>query len=54
MTEDFLYHGLYVIKPGERLSNLSHAIQTFVENHDFSIVREYAEHGIGQELHEDP
>nr|WP_246483865.1 M24 family metallopeptidase [Heyndrickxia vini] len=37
-----------------RLSNISHAIQNFVKNHGFSIVREYAGHGIGQELHEDP
>ncbi|MGE8207267.1 type I methionyl aminopeptidase [Heyndrickxia sp. NPDC080065] len=54
VTEKSLYHGLNEIKPGERLSNISHAIQTFVENHGFSIVREYAGHGIGQELHEDP
>jgi methionyl aminopeptidase len=54
VTEKSLYQGLLEIKPGERLSNISHAIQQFVEANGFSIVREYAEHRIGQELHEDP
>ncbi|MBO1005392.1 type I methionyl aminopeptidase [Pseudogracilibacillus auburnensis] len=54
VTEKSLYIGLEEAKPGERLSNISHAIQTFVESHGFSIVREYVGHGIGQNLHEDP
>lgn len=36
-----------------RLSNISHAIQTYVEAERFSVVREYVGHGIGQDLHED-
>jgi methionyl aminopeptidase len=54
ITEESLYRGLNEAKPGERLSNISHAIQTYVETNGFSIVREYVGHGIGQELHEDP
>lgn len=54
VTEQSLYKGLAEAKPGERLSNISHAIQTYVEAYDFSIVREYVGHGVGQELHEDP
>lgn len=54
VTEKSLYMGLEQAKPGARLSNISHAIQTFVEAEGFSIVREYVGHGIGQSLHEDP
>ncbi|WP_053361331.1 type I methionyl aminopeptidase [Bacillus sp. FJAT-27251] len=54
VTEEALFRGLEEAKPGERLSNISHAIQTYVETNGFSIVREYVGHGIGQELHEDP
>ncbi|WP_071458969.1 type I methionyl aminopeptidase [Bacillus massilinigeriensis] len=54
VTEQSLYLGLEEAKPGARLSNISYAVQTYVENNGFSIVREYVGHGIGQELHEDP
>ena len=54
VTEESLYMGLKEAKPGERLSNISHAIQTYVEANGFSIVREYVGHGVGQDLHEDP
>lgn len=54
VTEASLYEGLKEAKPGERLSNISHAIQTYAESNGFSIVREYVGHGIGQDLHEDP
>lgn len=54
VTEESLYKGLNEAKPGDRLSNLSHAIQTYVEANGFSVVREYVGHGIGQDLHEDP
>ncbi len=49
-----MYLGLEQVKPGERLSNISHAVQTHAEENGFSIVREYVGHGIGQDLHEDP
>lgn len=54
VTEESLYRGLEEAKPGVRLSNISHAIQTYVEANNFSIVREYVGHGVGQDLHEDP
>ncbi|WP_110113936.1 type I methionyl aminopeptidase [Bacillus sp. CGMCC 1.16541] len=54
VTEQSLYKGLEQAKPGDRLSNISHAIQTHVEAHNFSVVREYVGHGVGQDLHEDP
>ncbi|MGD6804775.1 type I methionyl aminopeptidase [Rossellomorea vietnamensis] len=54
VTEESLYLGLKEAKPGERLSNISHSIQTYVEAEGFSIVREYVGHGVGQDLHEDP
>ncbi|AST94065.1 type I methionyl aminopeptidase [Sutcliffiella cohnii] len=54
VTEESLFKGLEEAKPNVRLSNISHAIQTFVEANNFSIVREYVGHGVGQNLHEDP
>ncbi|MYL35869.1 type I methionyl aminopeptidase [Pontibacillus yanchengensis] len=54
VTEECLFKGLNEAKPAVRLSNISHAIQSFVEPKGFSIVREYVGHGVGQELHEDP
>ncbi|HDR7379817.1 MULTISPECIES: type I methionyl aminopeptidase [Bacillus] len=54
VTEKSLYLGLEQVKPDERLSNISHAVQTHAEENGFSIVREYVGHGIGQDLHEDP
>ncbi len=54
VTEQSLYKGLAEAKPGERLTNISHAIQSYVEAKGFSVVREYVGHGVGQDLHEDP
>lgn len=46
--------GLGKIKPGRRLSDVSHAIQTTVEQAGYSVVRDFVGHGIGRTLHEDP
>ena len=54
VTKQSLFVGLEQAKAGNRLSDISHAIQVYVESHNFSIVREYAGHGVGQDLHEDP
>ncbi|MBO0994220.1 type I methionyl aminopeptidase [Bacillus sp. SD088] len=54
VTEKSLNLGLNEAKPEVRLSNISHAIQEYVESEGYSIVREYVGHGIGQDLHEDP
>ena len=54
VTEKSLFIGLEKARVGNRLSDISHAIQVYVESFNFSIVREYAGHGVGQNLHEDP
>ncbi len=54
VTEESLYKGLEQAKPGSRLGDISHAIQTVAEDAGFSIVREYVGHGVGQKLHEAP
>ena len=54
VTEDSLYEGIRQIQPKNRLSDISHAIQQFVEARGFSVVREFVGHGIGQQLHESP
>jgi len=54
VTEGSLYAGLALVKPDVRLYTISHAIQQYIENAGFSVVREYVGHGIGSELHEEP
>ncbi|WP_227938877.1 type I methionyl aminopeptidase [Alkalihalobacillus deserti] len=54
VTEASLFKGLEFARPGNRLSDISHAIQSYAEPFGFSIVREYVGHGVGQDLHEDP
>ena len=46
--------GISMVKPGVRLGDIGHAIQTHAEKNRFSVVREYCGHGIGREFHEDP
>jgi methionyl aminopeptidase len=54
VTQECLYKGIEMVKPGVRLGDIGHAIQTHAENHHYSIVREYCGHGIGAVFHEDP
>jgi methionyl aminopeptidase len=54
VTEDSLYEGIHQAHPKNRLSDISHAIQQYVEARGFSVVREFVGHGIGQQLHESP
>lgn len=54
VTRDSFYEGIKYAREGYRLSDISHAIQTFVENRGYSVVRAYVGHGIGQDMHEDP
>jgi methionyl aminopeptidase len=49
-----MWHGIRKVRPGARLGDIGHAIQTHVEGHGFSVVREYCGHGIGRVYHEDP
>ncbi len=54
VTKESLAIGIQKAIIGNRLGDISHAIQTFVENAGFSVVRDYVGHGIGQAMHEDP
>jgi methionyl aminopeptidase len=54
VTRESFFAGIAFAKPGYRLSDISHAIQTYVESRNFSVVRDYVGHGIGQKMHEDP
>jgi methionyl aminopeptidase len=54
VTEKALYIGIERAKAGNRLFDISYAIQTWVESHGFSVVRDFVGHGIGKNLHEEP
>jgi methionyl aminopeptidase len=54
VTRDALSKGLDQAVVGNRLSDISAAIQTYVEQHGFSVVRDFVGHGIGRQLHEEP
>lgn len=54
VTERSLYKGIEQAVPGGRLFDISHSIQCYVEEHGFSVVRDFVGHGIGKSLHEDP
>lgn len=54
VTKQSFYEGLKYCQEGYRLSDISSAIQKYVESEGFSIVRDYVGHGIGTALHEDP
>ncbi len=53
-TEKALYAGISQAKVGQRLTDISHAVQTVVEGAGFGVIREFVGHGIGRSLHEDP
>jgi methionyl aminopeptidase len=54
VTEASLYAGLAQAKEGNRVSDISHAVQQYVEAHGYSVPRDYTGHGVGTSLHEDP
>ena len=54
VTEEALFHGIEVVKPGARVSDIGAAVQQHVEAHGFSVVREFVGHGVGTSLHEEP
>ena len=49
-----MWRGIRQVKPGAHLGDIGHAIQTYAETNNFSVVREYCGHGIGRVYHEDP
>ena len=54
VTRASLFLGIEQARPGNRLSDISFAVQSFVEMHGFSVVRDFVGHGIGRALHEEP
>jgi methionyl aminopeptidase len=54
VTRQSFFEGLKFCKVGYRLSDVSNAIQTYVESNGFSVVRDFVGHGIGREMHEAP
>jgi methionyl aminopeptidase len=53
-TQDAMWRGIDMVKPGVRLGDIGHAIQQLAEAAGFAVVREYCGHGIGRNFHEDP
>ncbi|UTW02938.1 type I methionyl aminopeptidase [Amphritea atlantica] len=54
ITQECLYKGMALVKPGARLGDIGHVIQQHAEANHYSVVREYCGHGIGIGFHEDP
>ena len=54
VTEQSLYKGIEQAVQGNRLSDISHAVQIHAEAQGYGVVRDYVGHGIGQRMHEDP
>lgn len=54
VTKESFYKGIEFAKLGFRLSDISHAIQAYVEENGFSVVTDYVGHGIGRNMHEEP
>lgn len=54
VTRQSFYEGIKFARKGNRISDISNAIQTYVEAQGFSLVRDYVGHGVGANLHEDP
>ena len=54
VTRQSFFEGLRFATQGHRVSDISHAIQTYVESNGFSVVRSFVGHGVGRQLHEEP
>lgn len=54
VTEESLYKGIAQAMVGNRLSDISHAIQSYAEGFGYGVVRDFVGHGIGRSMHEDP
>lgn len=54
VTRQSFFEGLKFARAGYRISDISHAIQDYVEGYGYSLVREYVGHGVGRNLHEGP
>jgi len=54
VTKDALYKGIAQAQANNHLSDISHAVQSYAEKNNFSVVRDFVGHGIGRSLHEEP
>ena len=54
VTKQSFFEGIRFARRGHRVSDISHAIQTYVETNGFSVVRSFVGHGVGAQLHEEP
>ncbi len=54
VTKEALYKGIEEAKVGNRLGDIGHAIQAYVESKGYSVVRDFVGHGIGRKMHEEP
>jgi methionyl aminopeptidase len=54
VTRESLDHAIDKVRLGNRLSDISHAVESWTRSHGFSVVREFVGHGIGTKMHEDP
>lgn len=54
VTSESFWKGIAEAKPGNRVGDIGYAIQTYVEENGFSVVRKYVGHGVGADLHESP
>ncbi len=54
ITQQSLYHGISMVKSGNRIGNISYAVQKHAESSNYSVVRNLVGHGIGKNLHEEP
>ena len=54
VSEKALYEGIARAQPGNRVADISAAVQNYVESNGFSVVREFVGHGVGRSMHEEP
>lgn len=54
VTRESFFEGIKHVRAGRRLGDMAHAVQSYVEAHGYSVVREMTGHGIGRKMHEDP
>lgn len=54
VTEKALYEGIAQAAPGNHVADISRAVQNYVEDNGFSVVREFVGHGVGRSMHEEP
>ena len=54
VTKQSFFEGISFARQGNRVSDISHAVQTYVEKNGFSVVRAFVGHGVGEHMHEEP